>query len=70
MPNWSREASRKLGDSKLSAEEREEISRDFPTEIFAPAFAGLILSWTIIPRAALLLGIVPFLRKSDRQRLA
>lgn len=41
-----------------------------PAETFIPAFAGLMLSWVVIPGAALLLGVAPFLRRSDRQHLA
>jgi hypothetical protein len=36
-----------------------------PAKIFVPAFAGLILSWVVIPGAALLLGVLPFLRGSS-----
>lgn len=32
-----------------------------PAEEFIPAFAGLIVSWVVIPGAALLLGVLPFL---------
>ncbi len=39
-----------------------------PAKIFLPAFAGLILSWVVIPGAALLLGVLPFLRGSRAQR--
>ena len=37
---------------------------------FLAEFAGALLSWVIIPGAALLLGAAPFLRRSDRQHLA
>ncbi len=33
-----------------------------PMKIFLPALAANILSWVVIPGAALLLGVVPFLR--------
>lgn len=36
-----------------------------PAKIFLPAFAGHILSWVVIPGAALLLGVMPFLGGSD-----
>lgn len=36
-----------------------------PAKIFLPALAGQILSWVIIPGAALLLGVLPFLRSSE-----
>jgi hypothetical protein len=39
-----------------------------PANIFLPTLAGQILSWVIIPGAALLLGILPFLRAGDSQR--
>jgi len=40
-------------------------------KIFLPALAGLILSWVVIPGAALLLGVLPFLRSSGEvQRTA
>ena len=39
-----------------------------PAKIFLPAFAGLILSWVVIPGAALLLGVLPFLRGSSVAR--
>lgn len=37
-------------------------------DVFIPAFAGLIVSWVIIPGAALLLGVLPFLRGSSVAR--
>ncbi|MFZ3243432.1 MAG: hypothetical protein WA516_02945 [Candidatus Acidiferrales bacterium] len=37
-------------------------------KIFLPALAGLILSWVVIPGAALLLGVLPFLRSNSAQR--
>ncbi|MGB6876268.1 MAG: hypothetical protein WBD87_09570 [Candidatus Acidiferrales bacterium] len=39
-----------------------------PEKIFLPAFAGLILSWVVIPGTALLLGVLPFLRGSSAHR--
>ncbi|MGC1106213.1 MAG: hypothetical protein WA876_06720 [Candidatus Acidiferrales bacterium] len=39
-----------------------------PGKIFLPAFAGLILSWVVIPGAALLLGVLPFLGGSSAHR--
>jgi hypothetical protein len=39
-----------------------------PAEAFIPAFAGLIVSWVVIPGAALLLGVLPFLRSSGVAR--
>ena len=36
-----------------------------PAKIFLPALAGQILSWVVIPGAALLLGILPFLRSGS-----
>jgi hypothetical protein len=39
-----------------------------PVRIFLPALTGQIISWVIIPGAALLLGILPFLRAGDSQR--
>ena len=41
-----------------------------PAEEFIPAFAGLIVSWVVIPGAALLLGVLPFLRSSEFPRRA
>ena len=35
---------------------------------FLPAFFGAVLSWVIIPGAALLIGVVPFLRSSNSSR--
>lgn len=37
-------------------------------EVFIPAFAGLIVSWVVIPGAALLLGVLPFLRGNSVAR--
>ena len=39
-----------------------------PVDVFAPAFAGLMLSWVVVPGAALLVGIVPFLMSSSATR--
>ncbi|HLW82847.1 MAG TPA: hypothetical protein VKS20_12495 [Candidatus Acidoferrales bacterium] len=39
-----------------------------PVRIFLPALTGQIISWVVIPGAALLLGILPFLRAGDSQR--
>lgn len=35
---------------------------------FVPALAGFILSWVVIPGAALMLGVVPFLRDNNAGR--
>jgi hypothetical protein len=37
-------------------------------KIFLPALAGLIVSWVVIPGAALFLGVLPFLRAGSAQR--
>lgn len=37
-------------------------------KMFLPDLAGAVLSWVVIPGAALLLGILPFLRGSSAQR--
>jgi hypothetical protein len=39
-----------------------------PANVFLPAFAGFILSWVVIPGAALLLGVLPFLGGNSTQR--
>jgi hypothetical protein len=39
-----------------------------PAKIFLPAFAGLILSWVVLPGAALFLGVLPFLRDGSATR--
>jgi hypothetical protein len=39
-----------------------------PAKIFLPAFTGLILSWFVIPGAALMLGVLPFLRGGSVSR--
>ena len=39
-----------------------------PAKIFLPALAGQILSWVIIPGAALLLGVLPFFWLDESQR--
>lgn len=36
-----------------------------PAKIFVPALAGQILSWVVIPGAALFLGVLPFLRRGE-----
>jgi hypothetical protein len=41
-----------------------------PAKIFVPAVTGQILSWVIIPGAALLLGVLPFLQNSAPRPLA
>ena len=46
------------------------IDRFLPANTVVRAFAGLTLSWVVIPGAALFLGIAPFLQASARRNAA